>query len=118
MDMTKLPGHLLEEIYALGERMCAALESEDVDAFCAMVTERGALLDQLNGCPNSVELSGEWDRVAAQLRDQHGALTAAISRQETRLQKTLGSVNRFKDAQRSYAGAEPRGGILHNHVQG
>lgn len=109
---------LLEKIYALGENMRVALESEDVEAFYTLVEERGALLDQLNACANPLERSDAWNQIAERMREQHRILTDALARQEMRLQNSLGSLNRYKGAQRSYAGIEPRGTILRNHVKG
>lgn len=112
------PGTLLQEIYDLGVHMCAALEANDVDGFCDLVAQRGVLLDQLNTYADSITVSAEWNQMSARLRKQHETLTASITRQETRLQEALRSINRYKDARRSYAGTEARGGILHHHVQG
>lgn len=118
MSTTDLPGPLLEQIYEVGERMRSALESEDVDSFYELVVDRGSLLDRLNRHSDAVARSEAWNQISARLREQHVVLTTIMAQQEARLQKTLNSLNRFKDAQRSYTGKSPRGSILRDHVRG
>lgn len=110
--------NLLQKIFALGESMGTALDSEDLDQFFALTEERGTLLEGLNAYEHPAEICPDWQQLASALKEQHQRITGAIAAQERRLTEGLGSIEKYKGAQQSYSSPPPRNSILHQDVHG
>ncbi len=111
------PVMLLEQIYDLGERMCAALADGDVDGFQEAVQERGELLKRFGAARDAAQGTEAWEAVVARLREQHEELQVLTARYESRMQETLETMSRFKDARKSYAAPSSRGSILDSRLR-
>lgn len=91
---------MLDEIFTLGESMRTALEADDMDAFFALLDQRGALVEQLDArrAPAGDVLAGRADALAR----QHTALAVSIQAQQQRLAEALNTLAQVKQAKDRY----------------
>ena len=98
------PRALLDGIYALGERLRAALEEGDVDAVVDLVDQRGVLVERLRALEPPAWGAGEGNERAALLRQQHEAIVTAATAQEQRLVAAQGVLRQVQQARVQYGG--------------
>ena len=97
--------------------MRAALEADDMDAFFALLDQRGALVEQLDA--RKAPKGELWARRADALAQQHTALAASIQAQQQRLAEALNTLAQVKQAKDRYGKRRttpPR--ILNKHLCG
>ena len=103
--MTNHASHstLLDGIYALGERVRAALENGPVDTLVDLVNQRGALVERLSALAPPTWVVGEKDEQAARLKRQHATIIAAATEQEQRLVDAQGVLKQIQQAKTQYS---------------
>lgn len=110
--MTNHASHrtLLDGIYALGERLHAALEGGDVETVVDLVNQRGVLIERLSALAQPSWGAGEGNEQAALLDRQHATIVAAAMVQEQRLVDARGVLRQLQQAKAQYSrrSAPPR----------
>ena len=103
--MTNHASHrtLLDGIYALGERMRAALENGAVDTLVDLVNQRGALVEHLSALAPPTWVAGERNEQAALLKRQHATIIAEATAQEKRLVAAQGVLKQIQQAKAQYS---------------
>lgn len=117
--MAQADGHLLDWIFDAGERMIAALETEDLEAFFPAFEERTGLLQALSGFESPDQITPDWQPMARRMALQDAQLRALMSQVESEIGRRIAGHQTFKHAARSYAGApgRPRQ-LLHRNLKG
>ena len=108
---------LLDDLFALGEKMHSALESERLDDYLELLTQRGTLLDILSGYEHPSQIDADWHSIAGRLAKQHELLMQAASEYEERMRDSLVRLERTKGAGRSYHAAPARKNILNENLR-
>jgi hypothetical protein len=108
---------LLDDIFDTGERMRSALESERLDDYLDLLTQRGTLLDTFNEFEHPSQIDAEWHSIAAKLAEQHELLMQAASEYEERMRESLVRLERTKGAARSYHAVPARKHILNENLR-
>jgi hypothetical protein len=108
----------LHDIIDQGDRMLAALEADEFDAFTEALQER----DRLISSYTSGDRPAHTDTIASivrELADQHGRLQAAMLESRTALGNRLGSFSKYRAARRAYhEGTVSGGGRLNKTLHG
>lgn len=110
--------HLLDELTALNERLCQALQGGDVAAFAAGLVDREGLITALAAYGHPAHLTPDWMAYRITLAAQHQRLEAALARQQARLQEASGTFSRYHRARRSYRATPQAARILNKNLQG
>lgn len=92
---------LLDEIYALGEALRLALETDDIEAFADLVGRRGVLIDQLQTAPRKDE---DLQRHAERFNQQYADILAATAALEKHLIAAQGTLKQVQQARGRYSG--------------
>ena len=103
--MTNHASHrtLLDGIYALGERLRAALENGAVDILVDLVNQRGALVERLSALAPPTWVAGERNEQAALLKRQHATIIAEATAQEQCLVAAQGVLKQIQQAKAQYS---------------
>ena len=103
--MTNHASHstLLDGIYALGERVRAALENGTVDTLVDLVNQRGALVERLSALTPPTWVAGQENEQAALLKRQHATIIAEATAQEQRLVAAQAVLRQIQQAQTQYS---------------
>ena len=107
--MTDFANHntLLDRIYAVGEQLRAVLEARDVEAFAELVTQRGALVERLQGLDQPAQGPSAWKEQAALLNRQYTDVMAVATQQEQHLAEARGALTQVRRAKARYDRREP-----------
>ena len=109
---------LLHTIYALGDRMCAALESNDLDAFFGLLEERTVLIDQLATFDHPSEVDSNWADLAPALNQQQHRINRALGAQEQQVSEAIGAHYRFRNARQRYHERPAHSRFLNKNLHG
>ena len=97
---------VLDRIYALGERMRTVLAEQDVEAFVALIEQRGELVALLEGAERPARAPEAWKERAGLLDQQYAAIMAMATEQEHRLLDAGGVLKQVRQAKARYS--DPR----------
>ena len=104
---------LLERIYAVGEQLRAVLEGKDVEAFAQLVTERGELVERLEGLEKPA-----WRERAALLKKQYTDVMAVASIQQQQLVDAQGALTQVRQAKARYSDHRTPPRFLNKNLSG
>ncbi|MFQ5572045.1 MAG: flagellar protein FliT [Rhodothermales bacterium] len=93
---------LLDRIYALGERLHAALEAGETDTFFELVLERGALVERLCALEPPDRMNEDLKPRMSMLVRQHREIGTALATLENHLTSSLDKLGQVKQAQAQY----------------
>ncbi len=108
----------LEALFAVGERMFAALEEGDLEQFFVLLEERGTLIDELPAYVDPAKNGADWSRWAQALDEQQQVLAHAAAAGHRRLGEALASMGRYKSARQQYQPRPRPGSILDQNLSG
>lgn len=97
-----MAAEIFTNVLNVGEAMMTALENEDIDAYLALLQERGTLLDAILSYRHPSDIDVNWMESAEALSSQHAALIEAAEAQHRRMQDALTRLEQIKGAHRSY----------------
>ena len=118
MPHTTTSPNVLDGLYALGERLCLALEVGDVETVALLMQERGALVERLQDFAHPAEVDPDWQRHASALQQQHHAIVDAATAQKKQFEEALEALGHVKRARARYNERPARAPILNKNLRG
>ena len=109
---------LLNTLHAVGERMCTALEQDDLDVFYPLLEERAGLIRQLSTLGRPTTADAAWEALATAIRGQQDRLATALAHQERQFSEAVGALYRARTARRRYRARPHRPSLLHKNLHG
>ena len=118
MPHTATSPTLLDGLYALGERLCLALEAGDVETFACLMQERGALVERLQSFAHPADVDPDWQQHASALQQQHHAIVKAATARKEQFEEALEALGHVKRARARYHKRPARASILNKNLCG
>lgn len=110
---------LLHDIVEVGDRLCTAITTRQMDAIHDCLEERAELLVQLEQYEDVLSQHPKWDAITEELAHQHERIQRAFDEYKTDIETELEELNNYREAQSAYHEPDrPSRQILKREVRG